>query len=182
MKVSVTFRNMEPSDSLKEYASEKCMRLKKYIHRPTDVNIILAKHKYRNRAEIKMAHAGVVMKGEENTEDMYSSIDLALDKVERQVKRLKGKLQEHRAGSQASELSNLTQETDVDEEAEDRVREIDSEEFFAKPMSVEEAVMQMDLNTNDFLVFVNSSTNDVNVVYKKRDGNIGLIEAKTPTD
>jgi putative sigma-54 modulation protein len=183
MQISVTFRNMESSESLKKYAFEKCERLKKYVNRPTDVHVVLAKHKYRNHAEIKVAHSGLVMKGEENTEDMYSSIDLALDKVERQVRRHKDKRREHRSGPPTAEITVrhgiVEAESDEDEKG---ARIVNSEEFSVKPMSVEEAIEQMELGNDDFLVFINSNSQDVNVIYKRRDGNIGLIEAKTPPE
>lgn len=182
MQVSVTFRNMDPSESLKAYTSEKCLRLKKYVSKPTDVHVILAKQKYRSRAEIKITHSGVVMKGEENGEDMYSSIDLALDKVERQLRKLKDKKSEHRAAQSAGVTVRhgiVSHEATTGEQS---ARVVNSEEFSAKPMSVDEAIMQMELANNDFLVFINSSSHEVNVIYKRRDGDIGLIEAQTPPE
>ncbi len=179
MQVSVTFRNMDPSESLKAYTSEKCLRLKKYVSKPTDIHVVLAKQKYRSRAEIKITHSGVVMKGEENGEDMYSSIDLALDKVERQLRKLKDKRREHRSSGVTVRHGIVSHESADDEEG---ARIVNSEEFSAKPMSVDEAVMQMDLANNDFLVFINSGTQEVNVIYKRRDGDVGLIEAQTPPE
>ncbi len=183
MQISVTFRNMETSDALKKYAAEKIERLKKYVSRPADVHVVLSKHKYRSRAEIKISHSGQVMKGEENTEDMYSSIDLALDKVERQVIKHKDKRQARRSTPPISEITvrHGIVEQDLPED-EQGSKIIDSEEFSAKPMSVDEAVMQMELMNNDFLVFLNATTQDVNVIYKRRDGNIGLIEAKSSAE
>ena len=87
MQISVTFRNMEPSTALREYASDKVQRLKKYMAEPVDVHVVLAKHKYRNQAEVKVTSRGTVMKGVEHTEDMYSSIDLVMDKIERQARK-----------------------------------------------------------------------------------------------
>jgi putative sigma-54 modulation protein len=183
MQVSVTFRNMDPSESLKAYTSEKCLRLKKYVSKPADIHVVLAKQKYRSRAEIKITHHGVVMKGEENGEDMYSSIDLALDKVERQLRKLKDKRREHRLSQSAAGVTVrhgiVSHEPAGNEE---NARIVNSEEFSAKPMSVDEAVLQMELANNDFLVFINSSTQEVNVIYKRRDGDVGLIEAQTPPE
>jgi len=178
MQISVTFRNMEPSDTLKTYAMEKVQRLKKYVVMPVDVHVVLAKHKYRKRAEIKVTSRGTVMKGEEHTEDMYSSIDLALDKIERQARKHKDKNREHRplsAGAEVTVRHGIVEQAEADEEAGPRI--IDTEEFDAKPMSIDEAVLQLNLMSSDFLVFVNASTQDVNVIYRRRDGNIGLIEA-----
>jgi len=180
MQVSVTFRNMDPSETLKAYSSEKCLRLSKYVSKPTDIHVVLAKQKYRSRAEIKITHGGVVMKGAENGEDMYSSIDLALDKVERQLRKLKDKRREHRSSQSVTVRHGIvSHELAGDEEG---ARIVNSEEFSAKPMSIDEAVMQMDVANNDFLVFINSSTQEVNVIYKRRDGDVGLIEAQTPPE
>lgn len=179
MQISVTFRNMDPSDSLRTYAEEKIMRLKKYVALPVDVQVVLAKQKYRNSAEIKVVSAGKVMKCRENTEDMYSSIDLALDKMERQVQKLKDKIRGHRSPAvEGEQTENFLEEKEPEEESGPRI--VESQKINTKPMSVEEAVMQMQVSEQDFFVFVNSVTHDVNVIYRQPDGNIGLIEAKTP--
>jgi putative sigma-54 modulation protein len=180
MQISVTFRNMEPSDALKAYATEKIERLKKYLDTPTDVQVVLSKHKYRNSAEVKMVTRGIVMAGSENTEDMYSSIDLVVDKIERQARKYKDKLRAYKPTSLGEEVRvryEVLEQSPAEEDRSPRI--IESQEISAKPMSVEEAVMQMDLMNNDFLVFTNAGTRDVNVVYRRKDGNIGLIEAKT---
>ena len=183
MQISVTFRNMEASAALREYASDKIQRLKKYVAEPVDVHVVLAKHKYRNQAEIKVTSRGVVMKGVEHTEDMYSSIDLVMDKIERQARKHKDKVREFRPVSLGDEIMvrhGVLESADDEEEEGPRI--INTQEFSAKPMSVEEAVDQMNLMNNDFLVFLNASSQDVNVIYRRRDGNIGLIEAKTPRE
>ena len=172
MQISVTFRNMEPSDALRDYASDKVQRLKKYMAEPVDVHVVLAKHKYRNQAEVKVTSHGAVMKGVEHTEDMYSSIDLVMDKI-----------REFRPVSLGAEI--MVRHAVLDQaamEEEESPRIINTQEFSAKPMSVEEAVDQMNLMNNDFLVFLNAGTQDVNVIYRRRDGNIGLIEAKAPRE
>lgn len=180
MQISVTFRNMKPSEALRNYAEEKIERLKKYVSNPTDVHVVLAKHKYRNEADIKMMHRGMVMRGEDKTEDMYSSIDSAIDKIERQARKYKDKIRKYQPISLGEDIMvrhNVIDQESVDE-PEPKV--IKSEEFNAKPMSVDEAVMQMDLMNNDFLVFRNSNSKEVNVVYRRGDGNVGLIEATSP--
>lgn len=181
MQVSVTFRKMEPSDSLKDYATDKIMRLKKYITSPADVNVVLAKQKYRYIADIKVISRGIVMRGEENSEDMYSSIDLALDKIERQARKYKDKIRQYEPVKLGEEIKVRHDILEQEPPEEEGPRVIRTSEFHAKPMSVDEAIMQMDLLNNDFLVFTNASTRDVNVIYRRQDGNVGLIEAKTST-
>ncbi|MBN2495331.1 MAG: ribosome-associated translation inhibitor RaiA [Deltaproteobacteria bacterium] len=180
MQISVTFRNMKPSEALKSYAEEKITRLKKYVSMPADVHIVLAKSKYRNQADIKLMSRGIVMRGEEDTEDMYSSIDSAVDKIERQARKYKDKIRQYAPISIGEEIMVRHNVIDQETVESDKPRIIRSEEFQAKPMSVDEAVMQMDLMNNDFLVFMNANTRDINVVYRRNDGNMGLIEAKTP--
>jgi putative sigma-54 modulation protein len=173
---------MEPSDSLKEYATDKIMRLKKYINSPADVNVVLAKQKYRYLADIRVMSRGIMMRGEHNTEDMYSSIDLAVDKIERQARKYKDKIRDYepvKLGEEIMVRHDILDQESMDEEEGPRV--VRTSEFHAKPMSVDEAVMQMDLLNNDFLVFTNATTRDVNVIYRRSDGNVGLIEAKTRT-
>ncbi len=178
MQVSVTFRKMEPSDSLKSYATDKAMRLKRYIAMPADVNVVLAKQKYRYIADIRVMSRGIVLRGEENTEDMYSSIDLALDKIERQARKYRDKIRKYEPVKLGKEIMIRHKVLDRESmEEEEGPRIIKTSEFNAKPMSVDEAVMQMDLMNNDFLVFTNANTRDVNVVYRRQDGNFGLIEA-----
>ena len=180
MQISVTFRNMKPSDALRNYAEEKIERLKKYVSAPADVHVVLAKHKYLNEADIKVMHRGMVMRGEENTEDMYTSIDSAIDKIERQARKYKDKIRDYKPVSLGEDIMvrhNVIEQDSMDE-PEHKV--IKSEEFNAKPMSVDEAVMQMDLMNNDFLVFRNANSKEVNVVYRRGDGNVGLIEAASP--
>jgi putative sigma-54 modulation protein len=183
MQISVTFRNMEPSEALKAYAAEKIERLKKYLDSPVDVHVVLSKHKYRNAAEVRMMSRGIVMRGAENTEDMYSSIDLVVDKIERQARKYKDKIRAYKPISLGEEIRVRHEILDQSSLMEDSVPKIiESQEFSAKPMSVDEAVMQMDLMNDEFLVFMNAATKDVNVIYRRKDGNIGLIEAKAPRE
>ena len=170
---------MEPSDSLKTYATDKLSRLTRYVSSPADAHVILSKEKYRYIADIRIMTHGIVLRGDENTEDMYSAIDLALDKIERQARKYKDKIHKYepvKLGEEIMVRHNIVAQDSLDDEENPRI--IKSSEFHAKPMSVDEAVMQMDLMNNDFLVFTNSTTRDVNVVYRREDGNVGLIEAK----
>ena len=180
MQISVTFRNMKPSDALRNYAEDKIECLRKYVSPPTDVHVVLAKHKYLNEADIKVMYRGIVMRGEDNTEDMYTSIDSAVDKIERQARKYKEKIRKYQPISLGEDLMVRHEVIDQESMDEAELKVIKSEELNAKPMSVDEAVMQMDLLNNDFLVFRNASSKEVNVVYRRADGNVGLIEASSP--
>lgn len=183
MQVAVTFRHMEPTDALKEFAAEKVEKIEKYIHTPTDAHIVLSVEKYMHQADITIRAHGFMMRGREKSEDMYASIDRAVDKIEKQVRRYKNKLSSHkpREGQAAKVTLNYLE---AQREPEPEIPQqngglppqiIETKEIQAQPMTVEEALMQMDLMHNDFLVFVNAKNGGLNVLYR-RDGGYGLIE------
>lgn len=182
MQVSVTFRHMDATDSLKAFASEKVSRIEKYIHTPTDAHVVLSVEKHLHRAEINVIANGMRVRGEESSADMYGSIDGAAQKIERQLKRYRNKLAGHkqREGHASKvRLSYVDSPADLSElPAETPPHAIvETKDLDAPPMMVEEAIMQMDLMHNDFFVFINAKTNAVNVVYRRKEGNFGLIEA-----
>ncbi|MBZ0272631.1 ribosome-associated translation inhibitor RaiA [bacterium] len=96
MRISVTFRHMEANDALKEYVTQKMGKLKKYLNEPIDVNVVLSQEKFRNNVEVTLSAERNVINGHDQEEDMYAAVDLVLDKIERQVKRAKDKVQDHR--------------------------------------------------------------------------------------
>lgn len=182
MQVSVTFRNVEPTDSLKEFAAEKIARIGKYIHTPTDAHVVLTVEKHRHKADITLKAHGMMMRGKNATEDMYASIDGAVEKIERQVKRYRKKLtnHKHREGQIAKvKLNYIEAERTPDPEPEPEsmlpAQIVETKEIDVRPLTVEEAIMQMDLIHNDFLVFTNARTDTINVLYRRSEG-FGLIE------
>jgi len=174
MQTSVTFKNLDPSDNLKAYVSDKLDRLDKYLDNPAEATVVLSVEKFRHIAEITIHGDRLSIMGTEETNDMYSAIDLALDKLEKQIKKSKQKIREHRAPSKTPPKEIIAEKTTVPEEASGRqivVKHIDY-----KPMDVEEASMQMDLVSDNFLVFTNAKTDKVNVLYRRKDGHYGLIQ------
>jgi putative sigma-54 modulation protein len=186
MQVSVTFRRVDATEALKDYARDKVDRVKKYVHNPLDAHVVLSTERYLHIADVTITlHNGIVIKGREESQDMYSSIDLVMDKIERQVRKYKEKIRSYKTGPAPHfEPPPLTEsiieevEHAATEEAEARSapRIIRTENFYPKPMTIEEAVMQLNLTENDFLVFTNATSKDVNVLYRRKDGNFGLIE------
>jgi len=179
MQTSVTFINLEPSETLKAYASEKLDRLDRYVDNPAKANIVLTVEKFRHIADISISADGFVVNGHEETGDMYSAIDMALDKIEKQIIKNKKKYKKHRATAAKSKMSRYEEVAtgpapDVGSDAASRVAMIKNIDF--KPMDVEEAVLQMDLIKDAFLVFTNSKSEQVNVLYRLKDGNYGLIQ------
>jgi putative sigma-54 modulation protein len=185
MQVSVTFRHMEPTEALKEFAAEKVTRIEKFIHTPTDAHVVLSVEKYMHKADILIKAHGVMMRGQEKSEDMYASIDRAVDKIERQVKRYRNKLTNHKPREGQAYKVNLNyleaqKEPDPEPQTDQMPHQIvETKEIEAHPMTVEEAVMQMDLLDNDFLVFLNVVSGEMNVLYRRKEGSYGLIEAPT---
>ena len=193
MQMSVTFRHMDATDALKEYARDKIDRVRKYFPDPIKAHVVLdCERGYNHLAEVVITlHNGLVIAGEETTEDMYSSIDLVMAKIERQVRRYKEKIRSHKGqhsihgqremSHKVMSLEEAPEQNDkneqrVEPQQQPEVKIIRETRFVAQPMTPEEAVMQMNLRSNDFLVFSNASTHDVNVVYRRADGTYGLIE------
>ncbi len=180
MEITVTFRHVEPTEPLKAYAGEKLQRVRKYLHRPVDAHVILSVAKERHVAEITLNADHVTMFAEEETHDLYSAIDLAVDKLEHQAQRLHEKRRHHKGAAPGRGVSEVT--TSV--LAADRRRPggapevIRTQRLPAKPLAVEEAVEQLAASGDEFLVFTNASNQRVAVLYRRRDGNYGLIEAE----
>jgi len=179
MQTSVTFRHMEASEPLRTYVQERTARLSRYIDRPMESQVTLTVQKFRHKAEVVINADGIRIAGEESHEDMYAAIDLVMDKIERQVKKYKEKIRKHKP-SQGKEIRWRREIYGQDSFEDDREPiVVRTENYYVKPMSVDEAAMQMDLTENEFLVFNNASTQMVNVIYRRKDGNYGLIVPQT---
>ena len=168
---------MEQSDALKGYAEEKLERVKKYIDEPIVAQVYLTVEKIRHIVEITINAKGVTIKASEATNDMYAAIDAVIDKIERQLRRYKERLKAHKPAAEVNHRAgqrSIVQADSVDQQNEPVV--IRSEPISIKPMSVDEAVMQMDLMHKEFLVFTDANTENLNVIYRRKDGNYGLIE------
>lgn len=184
MQMNITFRHLDPIDSLKTYAREKVERVNKYLDKATEANVVLSVDKHFHQADITVHSGQYVLRGKERSEDMYASIDLAMDKIERQLKRYKEKLKTHHGRDRTHHRHDLLsirhqvfEATEPENTKPSGPQIVKTNEFLALPMAVEEAIMQMDLMNNDFLVFTNSTTMEMNVVFRRKDGNIGHIEA-----
>lgn len=172
MEITVTFRHTEPMDSLRDYAIEKISKLDKYLDFPAEARVVLSVEKFRHQVDVTLNLNGTWIKAVEETEDMYSAIDQVADKLEKQVKKFIEKIRTRRSEDWESEVVSA----ELEEEAIGDQFVIESEEMEAKPMDPEEAAMQLFYSNQDFLVFRNSNTNKINVIYKKKNGNLGLIQ------
>jgi len=177
MQIAVMFRHMDVSEPVRSYVEEKLSRVKKYIEEPIDAQVALSvEKKIRHSAEVTIVAKGITIKGSEETNDMYAAIDAVVDKIERQLRRYKEKIKQHKpvSGRERQVEKSVVAAESIDEGSGEPVI-VRTRSFPVKPMSVEEAVMQMDLLHKDFLVFTDSTSEDINVVYRRKDGNYGLI-------
>lgn len=181
MKFNIRGEQIEVTEALRDYVEKKLSRLERYFETPlaSDVNVTLSVVRGLHSVEVTIPMIGVMLRAEEKSEDMYASIDVVIDKLERQIRKHKTKV--NRKVRQNGGLRVLFKES-FDANA---VRQLEEEEdyevvrtkrFMLKPMDVDEAILQMNMIGHNFFVFANADTREVNVVYKRNDGKYGLIE------
>jgi putative sigma-54 modulation protein len=168
MQVMVTFRHVEPTEGLRQHAEDKVQRVHKYLRRPIVAHVTLSVEKQRHIAEVQLTANHLNVTATEETNDLYSAIDLAMTKIERQVKKHTAKIKDHKGPN------NLV--APLAGEIERTGSTIHTQRVTVKPMSVDEAVLQLKLQKNDFLLFTNAATDALSVIYRRKDGNYGLIE------
>lgn len=177
MKVSVTFRKVDSSDHIRDYAADKLNRLDKYLDSAAEAHVVLSVEKFRHTADISISANGLRIKGVEETEDMYSAIDMVMDKLETQIKRRLAKRKTRKSNQNIKSLNFQMNIVEVGGAVEgDQPTIIKTKQIQAKPMDIDEAVMQLELIKNDFLVFTNAQSKQVNVLYRRKDGQLGIIE------
>lgn len=208
MQLNITFRQFGSSDALKEHVREKVERVNKYLDRAGEAHVVLSLERHLHHADITIHSGSWVLRGRDKSEDMYASIDMAMDKIEAQVRKYKEKLKNHHGRERIHHRQELMHQLKVrhkvisfDEEHEATLAEATAEQVAApaqaeqaeprlvrtteitvRPMTVDEAVMQMNLMNNEFYVFQHATTHEICVVYRrKEDGKYGLIEAHAPT-
>ena len=170
MKVQVRGRNMEVTGALKDYVEKRLGKLDKYIDNLGDAQVTLTVEKDSHRIEVTIPINGMILRGEEATADMYASTDMVVEKLEKQIEKHKGKLVKRTSKVLTESRSPVVIAED------DGPRVVRTKRFAIKPMAIDEAVLQMNLLGHSFFVFSNAETDQVNVVYKRKDGNFGLIE------
>jgi len=171
MNIIVTGRHLEITPALKKYAEDKIKKFSRYLSNISEAIITLSIEKYRHKVEVLLKVNGVLIQAEGITGEIYSSIDEVVEKLERQVKKYKEKLVSHRKGE--AKASVVQSQSPMGEES---GRIIKNKKFELKPMSPDEAALQMELLDKAFFVFTNDSSGDINVIYRRKDGNFGLIE------
>ena len=174
MKIKIAGRHTDASEAMRSYVVEKTEALERFFDRIVSVDVVLSVEKERQIADFHahLTNRKVISAREEST-DMYASIDRSIDRLKRQLVKFKDQLQGTRERSPA-----VTADADSDAGAESK-RIIRSETYFQKPISPEEAALQLDAIEKEFLVFVDVETDQVAIIYHRRDGNYGLIEPRT---
>ncbi|MBN2329730.1 MAG: ribosome-associated translation inhibitor RaiA [Candidatus Omnitrophica bacterium] len=180
VQLSIVGRNIEVTEAIKDYVEKRLQKLKKYFPYVVDVHVVLYTQKINQTVEITILANRFTIHGEERSPDLYASIDMVIDKMDAQLKKYKERLiQKHQRQQRKEEALKLNISVFEREELEESNPEpevIHTQRLAIKPMSVDEAVMQMDLINQDFLVFRNAASDGVNVLYRRKDGQYGLIE------
>lgn len=196
MQIDISFRHMDPSDPLRDYADEKIRRvIRKHIRDDFDAQVTLSIEKFRHIAKFHLSYKGISIKCEESSDDMYTSIDLALDKLERQIRRYKDKLRTHKpVRIETQRLFDIAvvaapepvesgvydaieeQELEETQEKAPSAKVLKHEKIAIQSMHVDDAVMKITLEDLPVLIFINSESNSLNVMYKLEDGAFGIID------
>ncbi len=180
MNIHVRGENhLDVTPALKQYVEKKLGRIERYLDNPagTDVVVTMSVVKDVHTVEVMIALSSVMLRAEERSSDMYASIDLVMDKLEKRLDKFKHKIDQralHRAKDDVGKLRDSKTHL-VEEDLQHVVR---VKEFEMKPMALDEAILQMNLLGHDFFVFSNSDSEQVNVIYKRRDGQYGLIQSR----
>ena len=172
MQLSVKGRSLEITPAIRAYAEEKLSRLTRYLENIVSMHVVLSVNKHRQIAEVTLRVRDLTIRAEEEGDDLYSSIDLVVKKLERQILRYKERIMAHanRGGNRGGRAGAVTPA------GQEEPRVVKTKRFAVKPAAVDEAILEMNLLGHNFYVFRNATTEEVNVVYRRRDGHYGLIE------
>lgn len=174
MRITITGRNIELTEGIKEAVEDKLSKLEKYFTPDTDVYVTLSVEKERQKIEVTIPVKGHIIRSEQISNDMYVSIDLVEEVIERQLKKYRNKLTaKHEKATENFQQEYLDADFDEDD---GEIKILRTKRFGMKPMYPEDACIQMELSGHDFFVFRNAETDEVNVVYKRKGNTFGLIE------
>ncbi|RKH12153.1 ribosome-associated translation inhibitor RaiA [Corallococcus sp. CA053C] len=215
MQLNITFRQFGASDSLKEYAREKVDRVNRLLDRAGEAHVVLSLERHLHHADITIHSGAWILRGREKSDDMYASIDLAMDKIERQLRRYRDKLKSHHGKEKVHHRQDLVNTLKVRHDVFEVSESLDSTEasvtsvtpatagaradtaqageagiarlvrtthLAIQSLSVDDAVMQMNLMNNDFYVFQNQQSQALSIVYRRKEGGFGLIEPHLPSE
>ena len=176
MKITISGKQIELTNALKARVEDKFSKLDRYFHKETEAFVTLSVQRELQTIEATIQSGHLILRAEEATDDMYVSIDTAVDTLERQLRKHKTRIEKKlkKEYFEAARIKEIPYEEEVEEEAEFKI--VKTKRFEVKPMTEEEAILQMNLIGHQFFIFKNGETGESNVVYKRKDGNYGLIE------
>lgn len=172
MKINITGKNFTTYQRLEDTIDKKFEKLGKYFSDDITVNVVLSQERGKDKIEVTINAKGAVFRAEEVVPDIYEGIDRVVDKLASQMSKFKGKLKKRYNDNKALKFEVLP---DYEEEVEE-VKVVKTKKFQLEPMSIDEAILQMEMLQHDFFVFLNMETDSVNVVYSRKDGNYGVLE------
>lgn len=172
MKITISGKNIDVTEGLRSAVEDKLAKLEKYFTPETSCNVTLSVEKERQKMEVTIPMKGHIIRAEQQSDDMYVTIDLVVDVIEAQLKKYRKKLIDKQQNSDSFRKEFVEEEVADDEE----IKIVRAKKFGMKPMFPEDACVQMELLGHNFFVFSNAETGEVNVVYKRKDKSYGLIE------
>ncbi|MEN6330612.1 MAG: ribosome-associated translation inhibitor RaiA [Smithella sp.] len=178
MKISVTFRNGEGENWQKLYAEERVVKLKRYLDMPSEAHIVLSTEKFRNFAEINLSANGWNVNAKEEAKDMHLAIDSCIEKIEKQLKKQKDKVREHKTVSIRHAEGNIVKSEEEEEELITN-KIVETRKIVLKPMSIDEAIMEIEGSKSRFIMYRDSLSENVSLIYHRDDGNYTLIETNS---
>ncbi|HAT56265.1 MAG TPA: ribosome-associated translation inhibitor RaiA [Veillonellaceae bacterium] len=172
MELTVRGKNLEITEALRSYVEKHTVKVQRYFEKPLKINVLLRISNMTKTCEVTVFIDGVIVRGVEKSDDMYKSIDLVFDKVERQIHKYKTRLARKFKGKSvlSREFAAEPQTDSTDFEL------VKKKQFTVSPMDVDEAILQMNLLEHDFFVFFNAETEKIAIIYRRKDGKYGLIE------
>lgn len=181
MQIVTTFRQMPSSQALKDYGEAKVAKLEKFFNGIIDAKVTYSAAKTSQKAEVTLNARGATIRGEESAPDAYAALDLVIDKLSRQLRKLSDKVKGHKDAVSARIVTLVETKTRPKPAAKrparkDRPEIVAVETYALKPLFPDDACLELAATREDFLVFINAESNDVNVIFRRRDGNFGLIE------
>lgn len=176
MKINIRGNKIEITNSIKSYIEEKIGKLDKYFDKPDDItaSVLVKENGIYKKIEVTIPIKKAILRGEESDKDLYSAIDFVSEKLERQIRKNKTKMKH----KNSKENYDLFIDFEVSEEEQETSQIVKRKEIDTKPMDEEEAILQMNLLGHDFFVFKNIDTDNISVVYKRKDSNYGIMNIK----
>lgn len=180
MRFNIRGDNLEVTEAIRAYIMKKINKLKKYFDTPptSEVHVRLSVYNNEQKIEVTIPMTGLLLRAEERHSDLYAATDLVVDKLERQIRKHKTKINRkfRREGSPKHIFAEMEKESSSEHEEETEIEIVRTKRFDLKPMDSEEAILQMDMLDHSFFVFTNAESGETNVVYRRNDGRYGLIE------